>query len=180
MSFLTQERVSVSEGIDLHIDAIQTWSRLEAKSSVDAGDLAQQAVLALLIAKQQKRGPMSRAYAMIRAQGAMRNVAANQYLFEERHQTISNKEHQAEDSSSSDTVAQMAQARELLRSCMDRLGEREREIIRLRYIENKSNAEVAVILGMTESHVTKTHGAALEHMRGMLSARRIYSSQCVI
>jgi len=48
------------------------------------------------------------------------------------------------------------------------LPERDREILALRYLEQLSTAEIAAILGISESGVKSRHVRALERLRGLL------------
>jgi RNA polymerase sigma-70 factor (ECF subfamily) len=64
-----------------------------------------------------------------------------------------------------------AQRRELcdrVRAALDRLPERDREVLVLRYLEQMSTAEIAAVLGTTAGAVKVRHLRALERLRGLL------------
>lgn len=52
---------------------------------------------------------------------------------------------------------------------MERLPEREREILRLRFYEAKSQAEIADLVGMSQMHVSRLLRRSFESMRTMLT-----------
>jgi RNA polymerase sigma factor (sigma-70 family) len=173
---LFHQRADVSEGIDLHFDAIRVWSIREAYAGVDPSDLAQQAVLALLQAKAQNHAPMNRAYAVIRAQGAIKNAAAHYCQFIGRHRALSPVDERAAGPQSTDTGARSAGLKALLQECVKDLPAVQQQVITGLYIEELSNQEVAVKMQMSESRICKLHQGALAKMRGMLEERRIHTS----
>jgi RNA polymerase sigma-70 factor (ECF subfamily) len=64
-----------------------------------------------------------------------------------------------------------AQRQELcarVRAALARLGERDREVLVLRYLEQMSTAEIAAVLGTTAGAVKVRHLRALERLRGLL------------
>src|SRR5262245_6476294 len=58
--------------------------------------------------------------------------------------------------------------RDRLRTALDELGERDREVIVLRYLEDLSVAEIAAVLGLTEGAVKMRQLRALERLRALL------------
>jgi RNA polymerase sigma-70 factor (ECF subfamily) len=58
--------------------------------------------------------------------------------------------------------------RRRLRDALERLGERDREVLLLRYLEGLSTRETAAVLGITEGAVKVRHLRALERLRGLL------------
>jgi len=63
------------------------------------------------------------------------------------------------------------QARETLRQLamvVDQLGERDRTVIRLYYLENRTLAEIGRLLGVTESRVCQLHTRLVGRLRGRL------------
>jgi RNA polymerase sigma-70 factor, ECF subfamily len=58
--------------------------------------------------------------------------------------------------------------RERVRSTLDRMPPRDREVLVLRYLEMLTNAEVADVLGISEGAVKVRHLRALERFRGLL------------
>jgi RNA polymerase sigma-70 factor (ECF subfamily) len=55
-----------------------------------------------------------------------------------------------------------------VRAALARLGERDREVLVLRYLEQMSTAEIAAVLGTTAGAVKVRHLRALERLRGLL------------
>jgi RNA polymerase sigma-70 factor (ECF subfamily) len=55
-----------------------------------------------------------------------------------------------------------------VRSALEQLGERDREVLVLRYLEQLSTPEVAGVLGITEGAVKVRHFRALERLRALL------------
>jgi RNA polymerase sigma factor FliA len=65
----------------------------------------------------------------------------------------------------------VVQARETLRQLADAvagLGERDRTVIRLYYLENRTLAEIGAMLGVTESRVCQLHTRLVGRLRGKL------------
>ena len=57
----------------------------------------------------------------------------------------------------------------LLKNCMERLKDRERQVLSLYYFEGLRLAGIAEILGVTESRVSQIRHAAMTTLRSMLS-----------
>lgn len=55
-----------------------------------------------------------------------------------------------------------------LRAALERLAERDREVLILRHLEQLSTREIAAVLGITEGAVKARHVRALERLRGLL------------
>ena len=53
----------------------------------------------------------------------------------------------------------------VLREAMQRLTERERTILQLRYYKNKTQMEIAEEIGISQAQVSRLEKGALEHMR---------------
>ena len=64
--------------------------------------------------------------------------------------------------------ADATEARLLLDARRGRAGrdDRERRLLHLRYVEDRSQAEIATELGLSQAHVSRLLRAALEHVRG--------------
>jgi RNA polymerase sigma-B factor len=60
---------------------------------------------------------------------------------------------------------ELAEHRVLLRSGLDRLGEREREIVRLRYYEGLTQREIARAVGVSQMHVSRLIRRSIDAMR---------------
>jgi RNA polymerase sigma-70 factor (ECF subfamily) len=73
----------------------------------------------------------------------------------------------ARDSSPSARL-QRSELRTRLEAALARLGERDREILVLRHLEQLSAAEIAAVLGIREGAVYTRHLRALERLRGLL------------
>ena len=59
---------------------------------------------------------------------------------------------------------------ELVGRLLDQLPEREREIVRLRFFERRSQSEIAEIVGISQMHVSRLLRRSFEQMRGTLEA----------
>ena len=57
-----------------------------------------------------------------------------------------------------------------LSEAMKRLGEREREIISLRFFEGKTQMEVAEMIGISQAQVSRLEKNALRAMKNYLTA----------
>jgi len=71
--------------------------------------------------------------------------------------------------------SERAQRQELcarVQAALARLGERDREVLVLRYLEQMSTAEIAAVLGTTAGAVKVRHLRALERLRGLLPEDR--------
>ena len=53
----------------------------------------------------------------------------------------------------------------ILREAMNKLSERERKIINMRYYQNKTQMEIAEEIGISQAQVSRLEKGALEHMR---------------
>ena len=63
------------------------------------------------------------------------------------------------------------QAHETLRQlsvAVEQLGERDRTVVRLYYLENRTLAEIGSLLGVTESRVCQLHSRLVGRLRGRL------------
>ena len=52
-----------------------------------------------------------------------------------------------------------------LREAMDRLGQRERDIIRMRFYRGKTQMEIAAEIGISQAQVSRLEKSAIEHIR---------------
>jgi RNA polymerase sigma-70 factor (ECF subfamily) len=59
--------------------------------------------------------------------------------------------------------------RDRVRQALDNLGERDREVLVMRYLEQLPTREIAAALGITEGAVKVRHLRALERIRGLLA-----------
>jgi RNA polymerase sigma factor for flagellar operon FliA len=64
----------------------------------------------------------------------------------------------------------------LLKSCLERLKDRERQVLSLYYFEGLRLAGIAEILGVTESRVSQIRHAAMTTLRSMLSLHGVEAS----
>ena len=74
------------------------------------------------------------------------------------------------DDTAADPVA-VVQQRETVRqlsAAVSQLGDRDREVIRMYYVENRTLAEIGRILGVTESRVCQLHSRLVGRLRGRL------------
>ena len=68
----------------------------------------------------------------------------------------------SDDTIDMDACIYLQQMKQLLEKAMNRLPDRQRQIVKMRYFEEKSNAEVAVALGMTQINVRVQLSRALD------------------
>ncbi len=66
------------------------------------------------------------------------------------------------------THLQREEERQRLRTALERLAERDREVLVLRHLEQLSTREIAAVLGVTEGTVKVRHLRALQRLRGLL------------
>jgi RNA polymerase sigma-70 factor (ECF subfamily) len=60
------------------------------------------------------------------------------------------------------------EVRQQVRDALDRLSERDREVLVLRHLERLSTREIAAVLGVSEGAVDVRHLRALQHLGGLL------------
>ncbi|MHB1426375.1 MAG: sigma-70 family RNA polymerase sigma factor [Gemmataceae bacterium] len=77
----------------------------------------------------------------------------------------------ARQSSPSDRAIR-SELRTRLRAALDQLGERDREVLVLRHLEQLSTRETAAVLGLSEGAVKTRHLRALERLRVLLSSEQ--------
>jgi RNA polymerase sigma factor for flagellar operon FliA len=65
-----------------------------------------------------------------------------------------------------------AETREHLSGAIDRLSERERQVVALYYVEELTMKEIGAVLGVTESRVSQVHTQAVFRLRTALSGNR--------
>src|SRR5581483_944606 len=65
-------------------------------------------------------------------------------------------------------LAIRSELRRRVGSALDRLGERDRELLVLRYLEQLSTREIAAVMGATEGAIKTRHVRALERLRRLL------------
>jgi RNA polymerase sigma-70 factor (ECF subfamily) len=64
-----------------------------------------------------------------------------------------------------------SELRSRIRAALDQLGERDREVLVLRHLEQLSTRETAAVLGITEGAVKTRHLRALERLRVLLESQ---------
>lgn len=68
---------------------------------------------------------------------------------------------------------QNAETRQHLTEAIDRLSERERQVVALYYVEELTMKEIGAVLGVTESRVSQVHTHAVVRLRAALGAKRL-------
>jgi RNA polymerase sigma factor for flagellar operon FliA len=68
---------------------------------------------------------------------------------------------------------QNAETRHHLTEAIDRLSERERQVVALYYVEELTMKEIGAVLGVTESRVSQVHTQAVVRLRAALGAKRL-------
>lgn len=61
-----------------------------------------------------------------------------------------------------------SEMKKLLAWCIDRLGDREKQVLALYYFEELTMKEIGAVLGVVESRVSQVHTAAVVKMRAMM------------
>ena len=69
------------------------------------------------------------------------------------------------DEAQSDVAAEYIMNRSLVGQAMEKLGEREQELIRLRFFEDRTQTEVAKVLGISQVQVSRLEKKILIQMR---------------
>jgi len=59
----------------------------------------------------------------------------------------------------------MIENRDFLNRCLELLSDSEREFVRLRYYEEKSQREIAAVMGMSQMHISRMERKVLEHFK---------------
>jgi RNA polymerase sigma-B factor len=67
----------------------------------------------------------------------------------------------------SDRELERAEARQAIRPMLDGLAERERRIVYLRFFEDRSQSEIASIVGLSQMHVSRLLASSLRQMRSI-------------
>jgi RNA polymerase sigma factor for flagellar operon FliA len=65
-----------------------------------------------------------------------------------------------------------AETREYLSAAVDRLTERERQVVALYYVEELTMKEIGAVLGVTESRVSQVHTQAVVRLRTSMATKR--------
>ena len=68
-------------------------------------------------------------------------------------------------------AAELAELRRLVRGAIDRLPERERDVIRRHYFAHRDFRVIAQELGVTPGRISQLHAQALGHVREQLRGR---------
>ncbi|HEX8096016.1 SigB/SigF/SigG family RNA polymerase sigma factor [Jatrophihabitans sp.] len=68
----------------------------------------------------------------------------------------------------SDTAMEHVELRHALRPVLARLNERERQALLLRFVENKTQSEIAQVLGVSQVHVSRLLAKTLAELRELL------------
>ncbi len=66
-----------------------------------------------------------------------------------------------------------AETRQCLTGAIDRLSQRERQVVALYYVEELTMKEIGAVLGVTESRVSQVHTQAVVRLRTALAAKRL-------
>ncbi|MBC3190776.1 FliA/WhiG family RNA polymerase sigma factor [Pseudonocardia sp. C8] len=74
----------------------------------------------------------------------------------------------ADDSGDPVLVAARRETGDELRAAIAQLGERDRTVLRLYYLENHTLAEIGALLGVTESRVCQLHARMITRLRGRM------------
>ncbi len=111
---------------------------------------------------------------------ATRRAAAALVRTKLRQQAREQKAYMQSTLNDSDTSEVWRQLGPVLEEAMNRLNERERALLALRFFENKTAAETAALLGIREDAAHKRAARALEKMRRFFLKRGIDSTTAII
>lgn len=70
-------------------------------------------------------------------------------------------------------VYETTETRQYLTGAIDRLSERERQVVALYYVEELTMKEIGAVLGVTESRVSQVHTQAVVRLRTALATKRL-------
>ena len=90
--------------------------------------------------------------------GIARNAALDEIRRRRRHTVLAAEPEDAEAAHAAEDAAETSLRRSAVRAAMERLSSRDRELIALKYFAGLSNAEIATVVGISESNAgTKLH-----------------------
>ncbi|MFH1448884.1 MAG: RNA polymerase sigma factor WhiG [bacterium] len=78
-----------------------------------------------------------------------------------------------------EVITEKEEAKKLLIEAMERLPQREREVIALYYYEELTLKEIGEVLGITESRVSQLHTKIILRLRGYLSKHRMVFKEVI-
>lgn len=73
---------------------------------------------------------------------------------------------------------EQTERQEMLRAAIERLPEKERQIVALYYLDELTMKEVGLVLGVTESRVSQIHTQAMLKLRAALASRFSHTAAC--
>ena len=90
--------------------------------------------------------------------GIARNAALDELRRRRRHTALAAEPEDAEAAHAAEDAAETSLRRSTVRAAMERLPSRDRELVALKYFAGLSNAEIATVVGISESNAgTKLH-----------------------
>jgi RNA polymerase sigma factor for flagellar operon FliA len=95
---------------------------------------------------------------------------------EDEDSNIRTRQVQDDQASLPSTLFEQGEMRDKLAQAIDKLGERERQVVALYYLEELTMKEIGAVLGVTESRVSQIHTQAVIRLRAALSPLKAESA----
>jgi RNA polymerase sigma-70 factor (ECF subfamily) len=166
------ERAAFAEIFERHYDAVYTYLFYRCGDPMLAEDLAGEVFLRLVekISSYTYRGQPILAWLYTVA----RNLLTDSYRQAGRNDLVSLEERIVATSPNPSETAERRLEQACLARAMQHLGESHRQVILLRFIEGRSHAEAAQILGRTENATKVLQHRALKALRRALETEGCY------
>jgi RNA polymerase sigma factor (sigma-70 family) len=166
----TGSEAAFRELVNRHLGMVHSVALRRARNP----DWADEVAHAVFIALARKAGSISERTVLAGWLYRATCFAAGKLLRDEERRARHEKEAamaHLNDSSAEEVAISWAELTPLVFEILDTFNRKDREVILMRFIENRSFAEVAVAMGTTEAAAKMRAGRALEKLRGQLGKR---------